>query len=231
MSDYQKSNFPQRKKNALDGYSFSISVPVEGEQGKYSRLLFALSGNNLTLKVYTGISADQGNRNGLIQANLEGINFFCFLEMIREALNATGEYKNKIEFNDYIYPAGKRSDKPVTISTVYVGRSNDGLIWLSIVDNLKKERPRIQFPFGAGRKHRFKHGDGSDYTKPEISQLFAKAFCNTLYQIGSHLMVTEYKEPQKKNQGNNNSNSTRNSYYNDNNNNSSNDIEGDDIPF
>lgn len=235
MSDYQQQNrFPQRKKNALDNYAFRISAPVEGEQGKWSSLVWALSGNNLTIKVYTGASSDQGNNNGLIQAKLEGIHFFAFLEMIKEAIESKEEYKNKIEFSNYIYPGGKRSDKPVTLTTVYVGRNKEGLIWVSIIDNLKKERPRIQFPFGGGRNYKFKHADSSDYLPAETSQLIAKAFYNALSHIGTHLMVTEYKEPEKKNKGNNNNNrsgSGENSYYQNSNNNSSSIDDDSDIPF
>lgn len=227
MSDNNQPRFPARRKNALDNFGFSISVPVEGEQGKYSRLLWGLKGNNLTIRVYTSVPSDQGNQNGLITCDLEGIQFFAFLEMVREAINATGEYKNKIECAKFIFPNGKRSEKPVTISSVYVGRTAEGMIWVSIIDNIKKERPRIQFPFAGGRWHHFKHGDGTDYTKAEVSQLTAKAFYNMLSQIGSHLMVTEYKEPEKKNYNNNSGGGNQNNYQN----NSNNNVSDDEIPF
>jgi hypothetical protein len=236
MADYNNAprNFT-RKKTALDNFNFSISVPVENEQGKRSKLYFTLSGNNLTIKVYTGVTADQGNQNGLIAAKLEGINFYTFLEMVMEAVKAPGEYKSKIEYSNYTFPGGKRSEQMSTISTVYVGKNAEGLVWLSIIDNIHKERPRIQFPFGAGRSYNYKHGDGSDYTKAEVSQLFAKAFYHALYEIGAHLMTTEYVEPPKKERGgygrSNNDQGARNYNNNSGNNNSAGDLEGDDIPF
>lgn len=228
MADYNQNRFAPRKKTALDNIGFGISVPVEGEQGKYSRLLWTMRGNNLTIRVYTGVSADQGNNYGSITADLEGVQFFAFLEMVKEAVASSGEYKNRIECAKFIFPQGKRSDKPVTISTVYVGRSAEGLIWVSIIDNLKKERPRIQFPFSGGRWHHFKHGDGTDYTRAEVSQLTAKAFCTMLTQIGSHLMVLDYKEPEKKNKQGSQAQNQSPSYSNSS---VENTISDDDIPF
>ncbi len=221
----QTNNFPQRKKHALDNFAFNLSEPVPNEQGKFSRLNWALSRNSLAIKVYTGFSSDQNNKYGLIDARLDGIVFYGFLELLQKALTEQNEWKSRIDYEDFTFFGGKRSDSRVLISSVYVGRDADGVIWVSVVDAIKKDRPRIKFTFGSGRNHHFKHGDGSDYTKADISQLFAKAFYNMLSNVGSTVLVQEYEEP-KPRQNNNN-----NGYNRQNNNNNNNTAGFDDIPF
>lgn len=196
MSDNQR-NFPQRKKHALDNYGFNLSVPVNGEQGKYSNLSWEISRNSLGIRVYTGYSADiTGRQRGQIRATLSGIAFYGFLELLKQALSEKGEWKGKIEYTDFHFMnGGKRSNAAELISAVYVGRDEDGTIWISVIDAMNKDRPRIKFPFGAGRQYNFKHADGSDYTRADITQLFARAYYNFLSTAGSYVMVREYEEP------------------------------------
>lgn len=218
--------FTPRKKNALDTYGFNIRVPVNGEQGKFSNLSWEISRNSLGCKVYTGYSSDEMHQKGLIRARLDGIAFFGYLELIKQALTEKGEWKGKIEFSDFTFMGGKRSDGPQLISIIYVGRDEDGVIWTSIIDAINKDRPRIKFPFGAGRGHRIKHSDGTDYTNPEVSQLFAKAYYNMLSSVGATVMANEYVEPKpRQNNFNNNNNNNNNNNSGGNNNFDS------DIPF
>lgn len=232
--------FPQRKKNALDNYAFNMSVPVPNEQNKYSNLSWEISRNSLGIKVYTGHSSDiNGKQRGIIRATLSGINFYAFLELLKNALASEGAFKSKIEYKDYHFLGGRRSDTPQVISVVYVGRDEDGTIWVSVIDALNEGRPRIKFEFGNGRNHKFIHGDGTPYSRAEVSQLFARAYYNFLSTAGSYVMVREYVEPKPRNnqgganRGNYNSNYTNNNGGNhqNNNDNTPDDSFSDDLPF
>lgn len=227
------NNFPQRKKNALNNYALNLSVPVPNEQGKFSNLSWDISRNNLTFKVYTGFSSDQSNKNGLIQARLDGSAFFGFMELIKTAVKKQEEWKGRIDYTDFTFFGGKRSDRPQHITSVYVGRDSDGAIWLSVVDAINKDRPRVKFFFGASRQYNFKHGDGSDYSNAETSQLFANAFYNMLSSVGASVMVSEYIEPKPRNNNGGQGGGYNNNNRQNNDNNSgggSNNYE-DDIPF
>jgi len=235
MSQDSGRNFTPRKKNALDNYAFNIRVPVPNEKGKFSSLNWEISRNSLGIKIYTGFSSDQGNQGGMLRARLDGISFYAFLELIKVALEAKEEWKGKIEYSDYTFFGGKRSDAPQLVSTVYVGRNSEGMIWISVIDNTKKDRPRIQFPFGCGRNHKLKHADGADYSIAEQSQLVAKAYYNMLSNLGSMVAVREYVEPPKKEFNRGGNNNGGNNYSNNNNNNSgsnyNNNYEDSEIPF
>lgn len=221
------NGFTPRKKNALDNYGFNVAVPVNGEQGKYSNLSWEVTRNNLGIRVYTGYSSDKGNKNGLIRARLDGINFFAFLELLREATEGSGKISNKIEYTDFTFFGGKRSERPQLISTVYVGRDEDGVVWVSVVDSINKDRPRIKFIFGEGRNYNFKNADGTPFTQAKTSQILAKSFYNMLSNMGSYVMTQEYVEPKPK-ENNNNSGGYQNK---NNNSNNGDDISDGDLPF
>lgn len=191
-----------RVKNALDNRKLNLSAPVPNVQGKYASLIWGLYSNNPRITVYTNDPNDNNAPGyGKISANLDLPVFYAFLHMLNMAIEAPGEYKNKVENKNYIFPGGKRSDTPVVVSELHVGKDKDGVLWISVTDAMKKERPRIKFKFTPGDFHQFQHGDGRPYTEGEASVLFAKGYVNLLNSMMAHLAVVNYVEPPQKDQG------------------------------
>jgi uncharacterized membrane protein YgcG len=189
---------PERIKNALDNRKLNLSAPTPGVQGKYASLIWGLYSNNPRLTVYTNDPNDSGEQNGYgkISANLDGPTFFAFLELLKIAVAAPGEFKDKVENKNFIFPGGKRSERPVVVSELWAGKDKDGLIWISVT---ARDRPKIKFPITNPDFHQFLHGDGTPYAPAETSKLFALGYINMLDKMMAHLMVTLWVEPEKKN--------------------------------
>ena len=187
-----------RKKIALDSPLMKLSAPIPNQQKGRSSLVWGLRRNSVAITVWTGFDDDQNNDKGKIEAVLEGVVFSAFLELLNDAIAAPGVFKDHVTYRDYSWYNRQRSQDREEKAHVYVGKDEDGTIWMSVVDAKKKERPRIKFVFGGGPNYQFKHGDGSDYTRGQTSNLFARAYLRMLSEIGHHYLVTEYKEPERK---------------------------------
>jgi len=194
-------NFAPRKKNALDNPKLKLSA--NNIDNKKATLAVGFVSNNPRLVVYTNVVADATERNkgGQILASLDSVAFEGFLSLIEKAIHTKEAWADCFETRNYIFPKGQRSEKPVTQATVYVGREEDGEIWVSVC-SFDKERPRIKFPFGPATDNKgeaffsYKHKDGTPYSKGELSALYAKSWVALIRQLVAQIHVTEYKEPE-----------------------------------
>ena len=204
MSD--NGNFrKERAKTALDNNKLNLYAPTPGHNGKSARLIWGLYSNNPRITVYTNDPNDQdASKNyGKISANLDAPTFFAVLNMLTKAVDPAtpADWRMKIENSNFIFPGGKRSEKPVVVSELIVGKDKDGTIWISVVD-FKKDRPRIKFVFGKSDFHRYIHGDGTPLTDAETSVLYAQAYIKMLQIMMGNMLVSCYVEPEPKPQQN-----------------------------
>jgi hypothetical protein len=189
-----------RVKNALDNRKLSLSAPTPGVQGKYSSLIWGLYSNNPRITVYTNDpnDSDKSKNYGKITAALDLPVFMMLMNMINQAIDSPADVKFRIENKNYIFPAGKRSDHPVVVSELHVGKK-DGVVWMSVT---AKDRPRIQFKFHPSDFHAFQHGDGRPFTEAEASAIFARGYVRLLEEMMLHLAAENYTEPPPKDGGN-----------------------------
>jgi uncharacterized membrane protein YgcG len=191
-------NFPQRVKNALDHRKLNLSAPTPGQQGKYSSLIWGFHANNPRITVWTNVPEDQTekNGNGKIAANMDTPVFFALMNLLYQAIDAPGEFRRKIENKNFIFPGGKRSEKPVVVSETHVGKDAEGCVYISVT---ARDRPKIKFVFGSSDFHQFFDGStGEPLSKAECSVLFAKGYVRLLEGIVEGLAVANYEEPKPK---------------------------------
>lgn len=195
-------NRPPREKNGLDNRKLSMSAPTPGVQGKYARLDWAIINANPRLTVYTNDPNDPGEGGRIAGAfDIVGfISWICRMEdMIEKAPNG---FKDKIDLKNYRYfGQGKKSERPEVISSLWFGKDENGVVWISLLDAAKPERPKVKFEFGNNDWHQFVHGDGTPYTKGETSAAFAKGYCRLLPLMMSYMAVADYTPPEPKPQG------------------------------
>lgn len=188
---------PARKKNGLDNKKLNLSAPCPTAPGKTSALIWGVYASNPRITVYTGDPEDSSERTGYgrIAASLDAPTFEVFLNMLKEAVDSTVEYKNKIENLNYTWFGGKRSENPVVVSSLWVGKDKDGLVWISVT---AENRPLIKFIINNPEYHNLFHGDGVPFTKAEASTIYGKAYVKLLSGMMTHLLVSDYVEPEPK---------------------------------
>lgn len=209
MSDFQA---PARKKIALDHSKLKLSTPCPSAEGKYSNLTWGLHKNNPRITVYTGDPQDANarNNNGRIQAELDLGILQMVVALMEQASKEQPGWKTQIKNFNYIYPNGKRSEKPVNTTDIWIGKDKEGLAFISLVDATNGERPVIKFPIAPNWSWcRLHHANGEPFSKEEASNLFTAGYARVIRDLYTHLAVTEFVpyEPKKQgwfNNGNNN---------------------------
>lgn len=215
---------PPRRKNGLDNIKLSLSAP--NSKGKRASLNWQLINNNPRIVVYTNDPDDQIDY-GKISAKLDAPIFFAFMNLIENAINSSGEFKDKIENSNFSWSGGKRAETPTVESSLLVGKDADGVVWVAVS---APRRPQIKFSFLNPEFHNFIHKDGSPYTKGEVSVLMAKSYLDLMRLMMAQLLVAEYVEPKPKEERQNNNNSA-NSYRQDNQKAASNNTTASDVPW
>lgn len=185
---------PPRKKIALDNGKLKLSAPTPGVQGKYAQLAWGLVSNNPRLTVYTGDPEDAGERTGYgkIVAAMDAYAFYMLTGLIKRIALEGPDTKYKMDNMNFTWFGGKRSDGPVVVSSTWVGKDKEGIVWLSVV---AKDRPAIKFKFEAPKMHQICRADGSPADAGETSVLAALGYVQLLEGVMANLLVTEYTEP------------------------------------
>jgi uncharacterized membrane protein YgcG len=192
-----------REKNALDNRKLNLSTPCPTAKGKFSNLQWALISNNPRVIVYTNDPDDATDKHngGKITANLDLPIFFTFLELMRKAIESKEEVKFRIENKNFIFPGGKRSEKPIVTSELWVGKDKDGQLWICVTDAVHKDRPKIKFPFVPSDFHSFFHQDGEKFSSAEVSEIYAKGYLKLLTNLMTHVAVNNFVEPKPREGG------------------------------
>lgn len=189
--------FPQRVKNALDNRKLNLSAPTPGHQGKWSSLIWGFHANNPRITVWTNVPEDQTekNGNGKIAANMDTPTMFALLNLLNKAVASAGPVRYKIENKNFIFPGGKRSEKPVVVSETWIGKDDEGCVFISVT---ARDRPKIKFVFGSSDFHHLFNQSGEPMSKGEVSVIYAEGYSRILEGIVCNLSVTNYEEPKPK---------------------------------
>jgi hypothetical protein len=188
-----------RKKTPLDNKKLNMSS--KNQDGKYASLQWGLFTNNPRITVYTNVESDRDTNYGKISANMDTPAFYAFLNLLAKAIafvpgtDGKDEFKNSIENKNFIFPGGKRSDKPVVQSELFVGKDKEGVVWMGV---MAKDRPRIKFNFQLSDFHMLKHGTGETFSAAEASVVAANAYFAVLTEMLAHMQVSHWVEPEEK---------------------------------
>lgn len=193
-NDKQKPAFPPKPKGPLDNDKITLYTPVPGQPGKKSRLIWGMFQNNPRVIVYTNNEANSSKENdfGKITAALDAPVFFGLLELLESLTEKPNDTKFKIENKNYTWFGGRRSETPVLVSELWVGKDKEGAMWISVTAS---GRPKIVFYFEFSDYHFFLHGDGTPMSKQEGSVVACRSYCKLLRGMYENLLVTSYVDP------------------------------------
>lgn len=163
---------------------------------------FALRSINGNPRVYVYLNED--NDTSPIVAKLGPWHGQMIVNMLREAASSKTPCKSELEVMDFRWYGGnQKSDKPELTVSIIVGRDSKG-VYIAAIDQIKKERTRVQFYFGATRYMDYRSNiDGRVLEKDEVSAFFALAYADAVGEWLANYAMTNYK-PREKAGGNNN---------------------------
>lgn len=180
------SNFPAPVLNIFSVMTnWMFADPVEGSN-KRPNLRFGVYGNEPRITVKTNVQGDLNN--GKIDFNCDMATFcaaMAFAKSLAEG-TATATERKFIYQNDFV--AGKKLDRIIPITTLVIGRAQDGRMYIALL-SAQTSRPKIRFFFGPTKYHNITNGDGSAITAEEMSNAYALGFLQPATQFMYGLMT------------------------------------------
>ena len=202
-----------RYKSPLEQDKLNLYATPEKTGARSPKLCWAVIFNNPRLTVYTNDPALQNKENdwGRITARLDIIVAQSVLELLLKLVDEPNDTKYKVEnYNNPITANGERTQTPIHINDIYIGKDKEGIIWLSVVE---KDKPKIKFNLEFTDYHHLQHGDGTPVTRADASKLVTRAYCGLLskfltdsYFLPDQLAILNTSAEDKKNMRNNRSN-------------------------
>lgn len=202
-------NFPAPVRTIINSNVFNMMAPCPSAEGKWSSFTLNAHNDGISFTVYTRDPQDANNQNGSIKFKAPLPLAFQIFKAIENV--ASGKWKGRtFENEDFTWVGNKRSDKKMLISTLIVGRDDNG-VFIS-VRSYKSDRPRINFVFGAGLMRSFKILDENGQAIPmaEISRDAAIGWATSLAKVLAFILAKNYKHPEPKQSTGGNSNSNNN---------------------
>lgn len=198
MSNQSQGQFPAPKRTIINSNVFNMMAPCPSAEGKWSSFTLNAGNDGLSITVWTRDPQDANNQNGSIKFKAPLPLAFMIIKAVEEI--ARGKYKERsFKHEDFTFQqGGKRSEKKVLISTLIVGRDDNG-IYIS-VRSYKNDRPRINFYFGAAilRSYEVLDEHGNKMSMADVSRDAAFAYVDALGRVLAHILAKEYKHPEPK---------------------------------
>lgn len=192
MSDQQQR--APIKLNIFDVMSnWIFAEPVPGSSRR-PNLRVKILGNVPRITVKTNVEGDKNH--GKIDFNTDLPTFIAALHKLRQmATGADTSDGYNIDYEDD-FLNGKKLDKKIIISSLQIGRHEDGRLYIAVLSG-DKSRPRIQFFFGPSKYHNIRRRDGSQLTPADLSNDYAIGWLEPASKLALQLLHDNFDENAK----------------------------------
>ncbi|ARV76734.1 hypothetical protein PHABIO_103 [Pseudomonas phage Phabio] len=189
------SNFPAPVLNIFSQMTnWLFAEPAEGAQ-KRPTLRFGVFGNEPRITVKTNVPNDLNH--GKIDFNCDMATFFAAMSFAKALAEgtATATERKFVYQNDFV--AGKKLDRIIPITTLVIGRAQDGRMYIALL-SAQASRPKIRFFFGPTKYHNITNGDGSAISAEEMSNAYALGYLQPATQFMFGLLTGVSFDPNAK---------------------------------
>lgn len=179
----------KKRRRAVILARFALYADCPTAQGKTSTLGWSVFEGNPRIEVRTNDPNDQDNNYGKITAAMAPMESGGLAVLIDQAIDAPNGWKRGIKnSNSYKPGSGERFETPQHVSDIVLGKDEEGVIWISVVE---QGRPVIRFYFGPSKFHQFVNADGTPLSKAEVSILVARAYAKMLPVVLGNLIAID----------------------------------------
>lgn len=145
-------------------------------------LTFSFRDGNPRISVYTGKSGP----SALITFPMDNVTFGSVIEAMSDVINLGPGTKRTIESLSYEWKDNKPTTNLVLKSTLYVGQTKEGVIYLSVIE---EDKEKLVFPLQASKFHKYRDETGTENSKSDVSKLLAKGLVKVLSNIQARIIV------------------------------------------
>lgn len=194
MADFR----PPYIKNPLDHSKLVLTAGIQPNAKFPPNLRYSIYNGNPRIVVQTNIPEERDMPHGdRITAAMDMEMFYMYLEYLLLVADTEvvpgGPPIKPYAIENY---KEKKSDPPKTIT--YIGKDVNGVVFVTVVDALNKNRKPIKFKFGCPWWHTVIKPNGDPATEADISPLRVRAHVNMVREIMANVFVSTYVPPEPK---------------------------------
>lgn len=172
-----------------------LAPPHEKAVVKFDRpqqpsLTVRIKDNQPRFIVYTNVEGDKDN--GRIEAALDVYTFSAIMTAVELMANDPNAEPVMFECKNFVYPGGKRSEKPVVTCHVVLARDrNTGMLSIALKP-YDKSRPLIVFPIAPTEWHNVCDRQGNEVPNDLKSKLYAIGWSRINLDMVTALLVKDH---------------------------------------
>jgi hypothetical protein len=157
------------------------------EAGKRARMIFNFRDGNPRITVYTGGAGSEG----VVSYPCDTPTMVGILNLLKDVVKSTPGTKYSIDSLTTIYVDNKPSNEKRVASTLYVGKSKEGLIYLSVIS---ENRPKLIFTIKSSPFHVFRDGEKNVVADAKVSELLANGIADMMLNVISQAVLSYSNE-------------------------------------
>lgn len=154
---------------------------IEGIDKK-PKLVFSFRDGNPRLTVYTGV---QG-KEGVISFPSDYPTMVAITNIIKEVVNSEPGTKFSIDSLTNVYENDVATKEKRVVSTLYIGKSKEGLIYFSVIT---ENKPKLIFTVKPSSYHIFRDNDKNIIPDSVISMKIANGLADFILNIISNVII------------------------------------------
>lgn len=151
------------------------------EDQKRPRLVFGFRDGNPRITVYTGATGS----NGVIAFPSDYPTMVACMNMLKDVIASEPGTKFSIESLSTVYENNKPTKEKRVISTLYIGKSKEGIIYFSVITEGK---PKLVFSIKPSPFHIFRDADKNIIPDSEMSCKLAKGIADIVLDVISGIL-------------------------------------------
>lgn len=182
---------PVRTKNALHENKLRLVGDILKGARRPATWQLMMFGNQLRVSCYTNLENDKNN--GRMEAKMDTITAFAFMEQVEMILNDPTPNKLFTECKTVVNGDWKN---PVLEATLSVGRGEDKVVYVGII-SADESRPRLQFRLRPTDFHALLGANRQPLPEQLVSEIYGRAYLRLMRALCPSVLDTHFTESER----------------------------------
>lgn len=154
----------------------------DDDNNRKARLVFGFRDGNPRITVYTGGTGAEG----MISFPSDAPTMVTILNYLKDIAKSEPGTKMSFDSMTTLYENNKPTKEKKVLSTLYIGKSKEGLVYLSLIS---ENRPKLIFTITTSPYHAFRDAEKNNIPESKVSEVMAMGIADTALNVIAQAMI------------------------------------------
>lgn len=160
---------------------------TDGDQQKRPKLVFSFRDGNPRITVYTGVNG----QNGVISFPSDYPTMVACMNLLKDVCKSPPGTKFSVASLTTVYENDKPTKDKRLVSTLYIGKSKEGIVYISVI---AESKPKLVFSIKPSPFHAFYDSDKNPIPDSVMSEKIASGIADLVLNIISGVLQAYTEE-------------------------------------